>query len=101
MRESNPRKEKSIGESERIDLLLGDQRSGAAIEMKVRLKAGGIRNLHGQALYYAQAFKGRGPLLLVLCRTSPEIRLQLSQLVATLRGQGFGVLAVLAAPGRS
>jgi hypothetical protein len=98
MPEANPRSEKWIGEQERADLLVGDERAGVLIEMKVRANSSALQRLVGQAWQYLRVWHGRGPMLLVLCKTSSDVKPRLEADIALMRQQGHAVLAVLAAP---
>jgi hypothetical protein len=98
MPEANPRSEKWIGEQERADMLLGDNNGGLLIEMKIRASTSAIDRLIGQARRYLDVWKGRGPMLLVLFKTGPEVTTRLKAELALMRQQGYAVLAVLAAP---
>jgi hypothetical protein len=98
MPEANPRTERWIGEQERADMVLGDDNGGLLIEMKIRANTSTIDRLIGQAWKSLRVWRGRGPMLLVLCKTGPEVTSRLEADLSVMRQQGHAVLAVLAAP---
>ena len=98
MPEANPRTERWIGERERADLLLGDDQAGVLVELKARASTTMIRDLVGQAWTYLRVWRGRGPMLLVLFKTDPEMAARLQPDLALMRKEGHAVLTVFAAP---
>lgn len=98
MPEANPRTERWIGERERADMLLGDEAAGLLIEIKANATTKTMRDLVGQAWAYLRVWRGRGPMLLVLCKTEAEVATRLQEDLALMRREGHAVLAVLAAP---
>ena len=97
--EANPRRERWIGERQRADLLLGDEKAGVLIELKADASTGAMDRLIGQAWKYLDVWKGRGPMLLVLCRIDPEQTAErLQREVDRMRREGHAVLAVFAMP---
>ncbi len=93
--ESEPAPEVQIGPTDRVDILLA---GSVLIEMKANLTGTGLDRMAGQALSYLTTWRGRGPLLLVLCRTEARYVDTLAQRVREMRQLGHSVTAVLAAP---
>lgn len=99
MPEANPRTERWIGERQRADLLLGDDKAGVLIELKARANSTTIDRLIGQAWKYLDVWKGRGPMLLIVCRTDPQDAApRLQREIERMRREGHAVLAVFAMP---
>ena len=66
--------------------------------MKVRANASSLQRLVGQAWQYLGAWRKRGPMLIVLCRTTPDaLGRHLTDALALMRQQGYAVVAVVAA----
>jgi len=99
MPEANPRTERWIGERQRADLLLGDDKAGVLIELKARANSTTIDRLIGQAWKYLDVWKDRGPMLLIVCRTDPQDAApRLQREIERMRREGHAVLAVFAMP---
>jgi hypothetical protein len=97
--EANPRTERWIGERQRADLLLGDETAGVLVELKADASTSAMDRLIGQAWKYLDVWKGRGPMLLVLCRIDPgQATDRLQREVERMRREGHAVLAVFAMP---
>jgi hypothetical protein len=96
MPEANPRSERWIGNGARADILIGTDSGGLLIEMKVHANTSALDRLIGQTRRYLDVW--RGPMLLVLCKTGPEVTARLESEVRQMRQQGHAVIAVLAAP---
>jgi hypothetical protein len=84
----------------RRDLLLGDERAGVLVELKIRAsEASAFDRLVGQARKYLHLWKGRGPMISVLCKTDPAgIASRLQREIESMRRDGYAVVAVFAMP---
>jgi hypothetical protein len=91
-----------IAKGQRVDIVLGDGKPrperGVLVEMKAHLSGSEADRLHGQAGKYMAGWHGKGALVLVTCRSDERFASRLEAIVTQLRGAGYGVVAVLAAP---
>jgi hypothetical protein len=61
--------------------------------------ASAFDRLVGQARKYLHLWKGRGPMIIVLCRTDPAgIASRLQREIESMRRDGYAVVAVFAMP---
>lgn len=82
------------GQGGRIDLVVANL---VALELKRRLDAGGSQRARAQVEDYLEAWRSRGPLLLVLCETAPGFETsQVCQKMERLHAAGEPVVAVAA-----
>jgi hypothetical protein len=80
-------------------LLLGDEQAGVLIELKAHANTTKLDDLVGKAWKYLHVWRGRGPVLLILCRTERDVaEARLQREVDRMRREGHAVLAVLAMP---
>lgn len=102
MPDADVRKEVWIGNKSRVDIAIGDSKArierGILVEMKANLSTSEANRLLGQTWTYLGLWRGKGPLVLVLCRTGAEYAGPIRAFVDEMRNGGHAVVALLAAP---
>lgn len=89
-------------EGGRVDMIFGDGhreiRQGILVEMKASPNGVEVDRLVGQSWKYLGIWQGRGPLVLVLCKTGDDCVDRVRGQVEMMRRSGHAVVAILAAP---